>query len=41
MLQTNKFTMIKYALPYIKIHQHVSVAYATIIRVLYKNTGKI
>ena len=33
--------MIKYALSYVKIHQNISVAYATIIRVLYKNIGKI
>jgi len=41
MSSTNKFTMIKYALPYVKIHQNVSVDYATIIRVLHKNTVKI
>jgi len=33
--------MIKYALSYIKIHLNVSVTFATIIRLLYKNIGKI
>ena len=37
--QTNKCASIKYILSYIAIHQHVSVANATIIRVTYKNTN--
>jgi len=34
-------TRTKYALTYIINHLHVSVASATIIRVLYRNTDKI
>ena len=37
----NKRTLIKDALSYINIHRHVSVASATIIRVLYKNADNI
>jgi hypothetical protein len=33
MYETNKCTQIKYALPYITIHLHISVAFRTIIRV--------
>jgi len=31
----------KYALSYINIHRHISVASATIIRVCYKNTDSL
>jgi len=41
MLQTNQRKMTKYALTYIKIHLHVSVSLATILRALHKNNGKI
>jgi hypothetical protein len=41
MLQTKKCTLMKYALSYIKIHLHTAVVYATIIRALYNNNGKI
>ena len=34
----NKLTAIKYVLSYVTIHQAVSVASATILRVSYKNT---
>jgi hypothetical protein len=33
-------TLLKYAVPYTTIHLHVSVAFATIIKLLYKNTSK-
>jgi hypothetical protein len=39
--QTNKCTLVKCALTYIINHVLVSVAIATIIRVLHKNTDKI
>ena len=41
MEQTNKCMSIKHVLSYITIHQYVSVASATIIRVAYNNTNNI
>lgn len=41
MLQTNQRTVTKYDLTYIKIHLHVSVSLATIIRAIHKNNCKI
>jgi hypothetical protein len=41
MWQTNKCTLITYALPYTNIHLHVLVAFVTFIRVVYKNTDQI
>jgi hypothetical protein len=41
MQYTNNCTLIQYALSYINIHQCVSVAFATIIRVAYKNSDEI
>ena len=41
MQYTNKCTLVKCALTYIIDHLHVSVVFATTIRVLHRNTNKI
>jgi hypothetical protein len=37
----NTFTLLRYALFYINVHQHASVASAFIIKVFYENTDNI